>query len=1192
MAERRQSRRSRINSNPNEHRSRSTGNIRSSNRNNDNSSTSMNYRNRRGPMTITVNRDTLILSDINTLNLMVEELARKLQYNGLRFRSSGEFRHNSFIAPINNRMAIANCCRRLLYLTNCNNISEYPLYEPKETFEMTNNSIRPLLPPENRTILNMTEFDEEIEQPEMELTEQQQTEIAQINERNRNEIIEIPDETESPQQENQRLEQLRARRRQEARMQDNSTINNTSQQPVIRTENNDENINVNNVINNEDIEENDTNMNDNDDDHDNDNDNDNDNNNDNNDNNDNATIIRSSTNANAEELALTIAMTPAINNALQQIKVLKELHDQQLGISTEQVDATMRQIEEVRNMIFLYVNSQQQVSIEVVKTFIMNELRNIEEQENRIQNQNRIRMGFTARSRGNRGRRGGRRGRRGGRLRQRRGMEIQQIRESDEIVLNEPAEVLNENDEEMKEADTEENDEEDTSESQLLEEEDEFEEDDIDEEINVNFDDPALMAAAITRRARQRQRRQERENRERLIPNIGVIPPSADNRQITNIKDEILRQEPRKSKDPVTNEIYTKSEVVVVKFEQFLDFFADNTSRIYNDFTANCGICLEPFVYILSNKRNLENYRKAPEKARLLYYSTVKLTNENPNICQHIFHSDCLEKFYVECSLPSTETNINPYKACPECRRKYIAPLSWQIRRKQRRKRVPIQDRLSALLSEVIVFPASTQQTQLVRALIAKKAIKDSTGLNDCQLISTLDEDTSTNVNNNNNLQQFRTPVTPETEEEDEEVEDEKKEIMTEQPHSITQEIHQQYRLRRIRLQEEEEMDNDDTATTTNNRYMEDDTPPTSTNIPPQISNNANSTVQLQVQTRVEMSMSPQPTPSTIAPTMISASPSSTNIARSHYHRTAQQGIYRMRNDMRQRYMQWITSHHHNYQKNSTEYDRFIQMKIHYNDRWKEHHDKTKEQWDYFTSSYNIDYRCHPAFKRNVMLVIYNELGKNWTIEDIITAYANGLNTISRLFQYRNREGTVIDYDLICYQIANPILWQDHCIRRGYINFDNHEIRDWRRAGRPAPQRWIHERKKWGRISFSSNKSWYESFSKDQYKTGFSTQQRRSSNVNDNDWNQNDSWGQNFSTNNRWNRDYGYGGNQNDNSRNYQNENQRGSDDTRRDRNRQYDQGRTLDYNQSEWNRDNGRRSTWERNERNFNNNESQRGGN
>ena len=113
----------------------------------------------------------------------------------------------------------------------------------------------------------------------------------------------------------------------------------------------------------------------------------------------------------------------------------------------------------------------------------------------------------------------------------------------------------------------------------------------------------------------------------------------------------------------------------------------------------------------------------------------------------------------------------------------------------------------------------------------------------------------------------------------------------------------------------------------------------------------------------------------------------------------------------------------------------------------------SRQEWNKWVTDNQIDYRCHPMFRRNICLRAYDETGRVVTAEQLINKYHQGISYIHRLLQNRV-EDRVQDWQLIKYNIKTPMLWRSLCEERGLMNYDIHEMRDWRLAGYPTYNQW------------------------------------------------------------------------------------------------------------------------------------------
>ena len=65
--------------------------------------------------------------------------------------------------------------------------------------------------------------------------------------------------------------------------------------------------------------------------------------------------------------------------------------------------------------------------------------------------------------------------------------------------------------------------------------------------------------------------------------------------------------------------------------------------------------------------------------------------------------------------------------------------------------------------------------------------------------------------------------------------------------------------------------------------------------------------------------------------------------------------------------------------------------------------------------------------------------------------------------QIRNGD-RVTEFRFIYYYIKDPISWRSHCEDIQLVNYDLHEIRDWRLANRPTYSQWLGIRYRYGRM--------------------------------------------------------------------------------------------------------------------------------
>ena len=97
--------------------------------------------------------------------------------------------------------------------------------------------------------------------------------------------------------------------------------------------------------------------------------------------------------------------------------------------------------------------------------------------------------------------------------------------------------------------------------------------------------------------------------------------------------------------------------------------------------------------------------------------------------------------------------------------------------------------------------------------------------------------------------------------------------------------------------------------------------------------------------------------------------------------------------------------------------------------------------------------------------------------------YHAGQLWIWRMLQHRD-QGRVYEFELIKYYIANPEVWKGRCLQVGLLNYDNHELRDWREANRPTLSIWRDMKVKYGRTiqTYRGSPPKYESRRSDRYR--------------------------------------------------------------------------------------------------------------
>ena len=114
-------------------------------------------------------------------------------------------------------------------------------------------------------------------------------------------------------------------------------------------------------------------------------------------------------------------------------------------------------------------------------------------------------------------------------------------------------------------------------------------------------------------------------------------------------------------------------------------------------------------------------------------------------------------------------------------------------------------------------------------------------------------------------------------------------------------------------------------------------------------------------------------------------------------------------------------------------YHAFIKSIIRYEHRWGKFSQWTRQEFEHYVETHNIDYRCHGYMKRNICLRIYDDDGRLVTAEDLIKMYHSGISTINRTLQKRNR-GRVFEFEYVRYDIDNPTIWRAMCQREGLYN--------------------------------------------------------------------------------------------------------------------------------------------------------------
>ena len=101
-------------------------------------------------------------------------------------------------------------------------------------------------------------------------------------------------------------------------------------------------------------------------------------------------------------------------------------------------------------------------------------------------------------------------------------------------------------------------------------------------------------------------------------------------------------------------------------------------------------------------------------------------------------------------------------------------------------------------------------------------------------------------------------------------------------------------------------------------------------------------------------------------------------------------------------------------------YRRFVNSLVHKRHAWGQQLELQPREWKDWVIQNQIDYRCHPFFRRNICLRAYNESGKLMTAEEIVTLYHQGITSFNRLLQVRNKD-RVTDYRFVLYNIQNPM---------------------------------------------------------------------------------------------------------------------------------------------------------------------------
>lgn len=168
--------------------------------------------------------------------------------------------------------------------------------------------------------------------------------------------------------------------------------------------------------------------------------------------------------------------------------------------------------------------------------------------------------------------------------------------------------------------------------------------------------------------------------------------------------------------------------------------------------------------------------------------------------------------------------------------------------------------------------------------------------------------------------------------------------------------------------------------------------------------------------------------------------------------------------------------------RDTAQYVTFLKTEVHFQDRWGPFKSYSEQHWRETVRFYNLDYMCHPYFKRNITARFYDKYGKQWTVEDIITNYHAGTRSVKRLWQQRDRlTKSVIGFEWITYDIKDPTIWRDRCIQHRMNNYDIHEIRDWRYRGCPVWSEWQRIRTQNGKWSHNAHKVGWDSNRKELY---------------------------------------------------------------------------------------------------------------
>ena len=96
------------------------------------------------------------------------------------------------------------------------------------------------------------------------------------------------------------------------------------------------------------------------------------------------------------------------------------------------------------------------------------------------------------------------------------------------------------------------------------------------------------------------------------------------------------------------------------------------------------------------------------------------------------------------------------------------------------------------------------------------------------------------------------------------------------------------------------------------------------------------------------------------------------------------------------------------------------------------------------------------------MMNAYDDMGRRWSLENIIRAHADGRTWMPRLYQIRDNLNRVQSTIIVRYTFNNPVSWRQTCLRNGHVNHDMHEARDWRKSGCQPHEQWMNIRYRMG----------------------------------------------------------------------------------------------------------------------------------